>query len=175
MLEAIHRYFHQAADVLDLTPKVRDILLTPARVIKVAFVEEDDAGKLMHFTGFRVQHNNARGPFKGGLRYHPTMNEDHASALANLMTWKTAIVDVPYGGAKGGIDCDPSQLSHTLLARALAIGARDNVTVITVAIHGQPGSQKRDHEPAAATRQTWKRKPTLGAMNSYRRSEDRDR
>ena len=112
MLEAVHCYFHQAADVLDLTPKVRDILFMPARVIKVAFVEEDDAGKLMHFTGFRVQHNNARGPFKGGLRYHPTMNEDHVSALANLMTWKTAIVDVPYGGAKGGIDCDPSQMSR---------------------------------------------------------------
>ena len=112
MLEAIHRYFHQAADVLELTPKVRDILFTPARVIKVAFVEEDDAGKLMHFTGFRVQHNNVRGPFKGGLRYHPTMDEEDATAMANLMTWKSAIVDVPYGGAKGGIDCDPSQLSR---------------------------------------------------------------
>lgn len=86
MLEASHRYFHKAADVLDLAPKVRDILLTPVRVIKVAFVEEGDDGKLMHFTGFRVQHNNARGPFKGGLRYHPTMDEDLASALANLMT-----------------------------------------------------------------------------------------
>ncbi len=112
MLEETHRYFHQAADVLDLSPKVRDILLTPARVIKVKFVEEDDAGKLMHFTGFRVQHNNVRGPFKGGLRYHATMDEDHASALANLMTWKTAIVEVPYGGAKGGIDCDPAKLSR---------------------------------------------------------------
>lgn len=112
MLEETHRYFHQAADILDLSPKVRDILLTPARVIKVKFVEEDDEGRLMHFTGFRVQHNNVRGPFKGGLRYHPTMDEDHASALANLMTWKTAIVDVPFGGAKGGIDCDPSKLSR---------------------------------------------------------------
>lgn len=112
MLEAIQRYFHQAADVLELTPKLRDILFTPARVIKVAFVEEDDAGKLMHFTGFRVQHNNVRGPFKGGLRYHPTMDEEDATAMANLMTWKSAIVDVPYGGAKGGIDCDPSQLSR---------------------------------------------------------------
>ena len=117
MLEETHRYFHQAADVLDLAPKVRDILLTPARVIKVKFVEEDDAGQLMHFTGFRVQHNNVRGPFKGGLRYHPTMDEDHASALANLMTWKTAIVDVPYGGAKGGIDCDPSTLNRFELER----------------------------------------------------------
>jgi len=117
MLEACHRYFHRAADVLELTPKIRDILLTPNRVIKVEIVEEADDGQLMHFIGFRVQHNNARGPCKGGLRFHPTMDEDHASALAALMTWKTAIVDVPFGGAKGGIDCDPSQLSQFELER----------------------------------------------------------
>jgi glutamate dehydrogenase (NAD(P)+) len=117
VLEASHRYFHQAADVLDLAPKVRDILLTPSRVVKVEIVEEADDGQLMHYTGFRVQHNNSRGPCKGGLRYHPSMDEDHASALANLMTWKTAIVDVPFGGAKGGIDCDPSQMSRFELER----------------------------------------------------------
>ena len=112
MLEEAHRYFHGAADVLNLAPKVREILLTPVRVLKVEIVEEADDGHLMHFTGFRVQHNEARGPCKGGLRYHPSMDEDHASALANLMTWKTAIVDVPFGGAKGGIDCDPTQMSR---------------------------------------------------------------
>lgn len=117
MLEASHRYFHQAADVLGLSPKVRDILITPERVVKVEIVEEADDGKLMHFRGFRVQHSNVRGPCKGGLRFHPTMDEDHASALANLMTWKTAIVDVPFGGAKGGIDCDPSALSRFELER----------------------------------------------------------
>jgi glutamate dehydrogenase (NAD(P)+) len=117
MLEASHRYFHKAADVLDLTPKVREILLAPVRVIKVSFVEEGDDGRLLQHTGIRVQHNNARGPFKGGLRYHPTMDEDHAAALANLMTWKTAIVDVPFGGGKGGIDCDPANLSHLELER----------------------------------------------------------
>ncbi|MBW2289028.1 MAG: glutamate dehydrogenase [Deltaproteobacteria bacterium] len=117
MLEASHHYFHQAADVIGLAPKVREILLTPNRVIKVEIVEEADDGQLMHYTGFRVQHNNARGPCKGGLRYHPTMDEDHAAALANLMTWKTAIVDVPFGGAKGGIDCDPSQMSRFELER----------------------------------------------------------
>jgi glutamate dehydrogenase (NAD(P)+) len=117
MLEASHRYFHRAADVLSLPPKVRDVLLTPNRVIKVEIVEEADDGQLMHYTGFRVQHNSARGPCKGGLRYHPTMDEDHASALANLMTWKTAIVDVPFGGAKGGINCDPSQMSRFELER----------------------------------------------------------
>ena len=117
MLEASHRYFHRAADVLHLPPKVREVLLSPNRVVKVEIVEEADDGQLMHFTGFRVQHNNARGPFKGGLRYHPSMDEDHAAALANLMTWKTAIVDVPFGGAKGGIDCDPSQMSRFELER----------------------------------------------------------
>jgi len=117
MLEASHRYFNRAADALDLAPKVREILLSPNRIIKVEIVDEADDGQLMHFTGFRVQHANARGPYKGGLRYHPTMDEDHASALANLMTWKTAIVDVPFGGAKGGIDCDPSELTRFELER----------------------------------------------------------
>jgi glutamate dehydrogenase (NAD(P)+) len=117
MLEASHRYFHHAADVLNLAPKVREVLLTPNRVIKVEIVDEADDGQLMHYTGFRVQHNSARGPCKGGLRYHPTMDEDHATALANLMTWKTAIVDVPFGGAKGGINCDPSQMSRFELER----------------------------------------------------------
>jgi len=112
MLEASHQYFHRAADVLGLLPKVREVLLAPRRVVKVEIVEEADDGQLMHFTGFRVQHSSARGPCKGGLRFHPSMDEDHAGALANLMTWKTAIVDVPFGGAKGGIDCDPSQMSR---------------------------------------------------------------
>jgi len=117
MLEATHRYFNQAADVLNLAPKVREILLTPNRVVKVEIVEEADDGQLMHYTGYRAQHNSARGPCKGGLRYHPSMDEDHATALASLMTWKTAIVDVPFGGAKGGIDCDPSKMSRFELER----------------------------------------------------------
>ncbi len=117
MLEESHHYFNKAADVLGVSEKVREILITPRRIVKVELVTEGDDGRLLHFQGFRVQHNNARGPFKGGLRYHPTMDEDHAAALANLMTWKTAIADVPFGGAKGGIDCDPATLSRTELDR----------------------------------------------------------
>ena len=117
MLEATHRYFHDAASVLGLEDRIREILVTPRRVVKVEIVTEDDEGELMHHVGFRVQHNNRRGPYKGGLRYHPTMDEDHASALANLMTWKTAIVDVPFGGAKGGIDCNPHEMSTLELDR----------------------------------------------------------
>lgn len=115
MLHDTHVYFHRAAEVLGLPAKVTEILLTPLRSVKVEIVTEADDGSLLHHLGYRVQHNNARGPFKGGLRYHPAMDEDHAGALANLMTWKTAVVDVPFGGAKGGIDCDPSKLSQSEL------------------------------------------------------------
>ena len=112
MLEKIHYYFTKAADVLNLSDRIREILWTPIRVVKVNLVEVDDKGLLQHYMGYRVQHNKARGPMKGGLRFHPSMDEDHAAALANLMTWKTAIVDVPFGGAKGGINCDPLQMSE---------------------------------------------------------------
>ena len=117
MLEHSHYYFNKASDVLDLSDHIREILITPRRVVKVEIVTEDDEGELLHYVGFRTQHNNARGPYKGGLRFHPSMDEDHASALANLMTWKTAIAGVPFGGAKGGVACDPHTLSKTELNR----------------------------------------------------------
>ena len=84
---------------------------------RVEIITEADDGNLLHHMGYRVQHSGARGPMKGGLRYHPTMDEDHASSLASLMTWKNAVVDIPYGGAKGGINCDPGQLSEQELYR----------------------------------------------------------
>ena len=112
MLEESRAYFRNAANVLGLSDRVRDILLTPLRIVKVGLVTESDEGKLIKHTGYRVQHSRVRGPMKGGLRYHPSVDEDEATALANLMTWKTAVVDVPYGGAKGGINCDPSDLSE---------------------------------------------------------------
>jgi glutamate dehydrogenase (NAD(P)+) len=111
VLEASRHYFRKAADALELSPMVRDILMTPFRSVKVELVIESDAGELLHFLGYRIQHNRARGPLKGGLRYHPSVDEDEATALASLMTWKTAVVDIPYGGAKGGINCDPNTLS----------------------------------------------------------------
>ncbi|UCG72812.1 MAG: glutamate dehydrogenase [Chromatiales bacterium] len=117
MLDASHRFFHQGADALDVAPHLREILLTPNRIVKVELVIEADDGHLLHFHGYRVQHNRLRGPMKGGLRYHPSVDEDHASALAGLMTWKTAVVNVPYGGAKGGINCDPAELSRSELDR----------------------------------------------------------
>ena len=112
MLAESHFYFHKAADVLGLSDQVRTILLTPHRTVKVGIAIEGEDGELQSYEGYRVQHNLARGPMKGGLRFHPAMDEDHAAALANLMTWKTAVVDVPFGGAKGGINCDPHTLSE---------------------------------------------------------------
>jgi len=111
MLEESHYYFNKAAKILDLTSKVKDILITPRRVVKVEIVTEGKDGGILHHIGFRVQHDNARGPMKGGLRYHPSVDEDEATALASLMTWKTAVVNVPFGGAKGGINCDPQSLN----------------------------------------------------------------
>ena len=112
MLEESRHYFHQAAKVIGLSDKLREILLAPYRIVKVVVVTEGDDDKLKPHYGYRVQHNRSRGPMKGGLRYHPSVDEDEATALANLMTWKTAVVNIPYGGAKGGINCDPRELSE---------------------------------------------------------------
>jgi glutamate dehydrogenase (NAD(P)+) len=112
MLEASHRYFHKGADLFNLDDKLRAILLTPNRIVKAELALEGADGTIHHHIGYRAQHNNRRGPYKGGLRYHPAMDEDHAVALANLMTWKTAVVGVPFGGAKGGIDCDPNEMDR---------------------------------------------------------------
>ena len=94
MLEESQYYFNKAAKILDLNSKVKDILITPRRVVKVEIVTEGKDGGILHHLGFRVQHDNARGPMKGGLRYHPSVDEDEATALASLMTWKTAVVNV---------------------------------------------------------------------------------
>jgi glutamate dehydrogenase (NAD(P)+) len=134
MLSDSHFFFNKAADVLRLQDKVRHILLSPKRSIKVEIAIEDSNDELQHYTGYRVQHNNARGPMKGGLRFHPSMNEDHAAALANLMTWKTAVVDVPFGGAKGGIDCDPNTMSDKDLSLVTRLYVEQMKEVIGPAI-----------------------------------------
>ena len=92
-------------------------MITPDREVRVEVVIELDSGTIGNFIGYRVQHDNARGPFKGGLRYHPTVDVDEARSLASLMTWKTALVDLPFGGAKGGINCDPNKLSRGEMER----------------------------------------------------------
>lgn len=117
MLDAVQLFFSKAADHLELSDQLRNMMLTPHRVVKVEIITERDDGGLHHHLGYRVQHNKSRGPMKGGLRFHPSMDEDHAAGLASLMTWKTAVAKIPFGGAKGGINCDPSKLSTAELHR----------------------------------------------------------
>jgi len=109
--EAVQKYFDKAADQLELSESMRKLLVTCKREVQVEVPVEMDDGRLETLIGFRVQHNNARGPMKGGLRYHWEVNLDEVRALASLMTWKTAVVNLPYGGAKGGICVDPRKLS----------------------------------------------------------------
>jgi glutamate dehydrogenase (NAD(P)+) len=109
--------FDMAAEYLKLDPGLRLILRTPKRVMEVSIPVKLDNGQIKVFTGFRVQHNVARGPAKGGLRYHPNVTLDEVKALAAWMTWKTATVNLPYGGAKGGIICDPKHMSKGELER----------------------------------------------------------
>ncbi|MFO0889295.1 MAG: Glu/Leu/Phe/Val dehydrogenase dimerization domain-containing protein [Isosphaeraceae bacterium] len=115
--EATSHYFDQAARLLELSDNIRTLLVTPDREVRVEVVIELDSGQIGNFIGYRVQHDDARGPFKGGLRYHPLVDQDEARSLASLMTWKTALVDLPFGGAKGGINCDPTKLSRGELER----------------------------------------------------------
>lgn len=115
--EAAEQYFEEAASVLDLSSSMRKLLMTPEREIKVQVPIKRDNGEIATFVGYRMQHNSARGPMKGGLRYHHEVNADEVLALASLMTWKTAVVDIPYGGAKGGISVNTKDLSIDELER----------------------------------------------------------
>ncbi|HZZ74044.1 MAG TPA: Glu/Leu/Phe/Val dehydrogenase dimerization domain-containing protein [Pirellulales bacterium] len=115
--DATRLYFNKAADQLDLTDNMRRLLLTAKREIQVQIPIEMDNGELNTFIGYRVQHNDSRGPMKGGLRYHPEVDLDEVRSLAALMTWKTAVVNLPYGGAKGGIGIDPKRFSARELER----------------------------------------------------------
>jgi glutamate dehydrogenase (NAD(P)+) len=115
--EAATHYFQKAARIMDVGERIETLLATPLREVKVQVSIELDNGEIRTFQGFRVQHDNARGPMKGGLRFHPEVDADESLGLASLMTWKTAVVNLPYGGAKGGIAVDPSKLSLKELER----------------------------------------------------------
>jgi len=109
--------FDIAAEYLKLDAGLRQILRTPKRVLEVSIPTKMDNGQIKVFTGYRVQHNVARGPAKGGIRYHPGVTLDEVKALAMWMAWKTAAVNIPYGGGKGGVICDPKRMSKSELER----------------------------------------------------------
>src|ERR1700758_3655141 len=106
-----------AAEKLKLDAGLRQVLRSPRRALTLSLPIKMDNGTIKVFQGFRVQHSNARGPCKGGIRYHPNVTFDEVQALASWMTWKCATVNIPFGGAKGGIVCDPHRLSHGELER----------------------------------------------------------
>lgn len=111
LYDNVRMQFDHAADLMNLDPNVRQILSMTQNEIVVNFPVKMDNGQVKMFTGYRVQHNNALGPYKGGLRFHPAVNIDEVRALASWMTWKSAITSIPFGGAKGGIQMDPSEFS----------------------------------------------------------------
>jgi glutamate dehydrogenase (NAD(P)+) len=113
----VTKQYNKAADIINLEPNIRKILANTTNEIVIHFPVKMDDGHIEMFTGYRVQHNNALGPFKGGLRFHPDVDIDEVRALATWMTWKSAIVNIPFGGAKGGIQCDPSKYSMNELEK----------------------------------------------------------
>ena len=115
--ETTNYFVEQAFEILGMDTIMREILLTPSREVRVELIITRDDGSLGHYIGFRVQHDDTLGPFKGGLRYHPNVDLDHSRSLASLMTWKTALIGVPFGGGKGGIQVDPRDLSEQELER----------------------------------------------------------
>jgi glutamate dehydrogenase (NAD(P)+) len=116
-LEIVRHYFDKAADHMGLPDDVRVVFWTPYREVTVQIPVKLADGKIHVFSGYRIQHNGARGPYKGGVRFHPEVDVDEVRALASLMTWKTAVANVPFGGAKGGINCPAGDLSQAELQK----------------------------------------------------------
>ncbi|MGH9243396.1 MAG: Glu/Leu/Phe/Val family dehydrogenase [Acidimicrobiales bacterium] len=115
--EAVNVYFGEAAQIINLDEEMHAVLTSTYREISGQIPVRLDNGELMVLRGYRVQHNGARGPYKGGVRYHPNADLEEVRALASLMTWKTALLDIPFGGAKGGIEVDPTGMSPGELQR----------------------------------------------------------
>ncbi len=116
-LDIVRHYFDLAADHLKLPDDIRVVFWTPYREVTVQIPVKLSDGKTHVFSGYRIQHNGARGPYKGGIRFHPEVDVDEVRALASLMTWKTAVANVPFGGAKGGVNCPADDLEPAELQR----------------------------------------------------------
>lgn len=165
--EAVQFFFHDVADQLGIDDQTRAVLNGTYREIRVQLPVRRDDGTVDTFYGYRVQHNGARGPYKGGVRFHPMADLDEVRALASLMTWKTAIVDVPFGGAKGGVQVDPSKLSdseHERLTRrymaqvGYIVGVKRDIMAPDMNTNAQTMAWMMDawgrvhgHEPAIVT------------------------
>jgi glutamate dehydrogenase (NAD(P)+) len=114
-LDIVRFYFDRAVERLELPDDIRTVFWTPYREVTVQIPVKLSDGKVHTFTGYRIQHNGARGPYKGGIRYHPEVDIDEVRALASLMTWKTAVANIPFGGAKGGVNVPAENLDRSEL------------------------------------------------------------
>lgn len=146
LFENAVKQFNKAADVIDLPSDMREVLIKPKRELTVNFPVRMDDGTIRVFTGHRVQHNVARGPGKGGIRYHQNVSIDEVKALAFWMTWKAAVVNIPYGGAKGGVTVNPKELSDGELERlsrrffseiSIIVGPEEDIPAPDVNTNGQ--------------------------------------
>lgn len=165
--EAVSFFFEEAADMTGIDDATREVLGGTYREIRVQVPLRRDDGSLDVFYGYRVQHNGARGPYKGGVRYHPSADLDEVRALASLMSWKTALLDLPFGGAKGGVQVDATALSETELERltrrymtqvSYIVGTHRDImapdmgtSAQTMAWMMDAWGQKNGHEPAIVT------------------------
>ena len=116
-LDIVRHYFDRAVERLGLPDDIRVVFWTPYREVTVQIPVKLSDGKIHVYSGYRIQHNGARGPYKGGIRFHPEVDVDEVRALASLMTWKTAVANVPFGGAKGGVNCPADQLEPAELQK----------------------------------------------------------
>ena len=123
--EIVSHWFDEAAKRLDLRDDLAAVLRSSYREVQVQIPIKQSDGKIHVYHGYRVQHNGARGPYKGGIRFHPEVDLDEVRALAELMTWKTAIVGVPYGGAKGGVNVDPKKLDEATVGDNIGLLLKD--------------------------------------------------
>ena len=115
--DGTQHFFRKAARIMDVGERIETLLATPLREMRAQVSIELDSGEIRTFVGYRVQHDNSRGPMKGGLRFHADLDGPEVANLASLMTWKTAVMNLPFGGSKGGITCDPATLSAKELER----------------------------------------------------------
>ena len=165
--EAVTYFFHEAADAAGVDDATREVLSGTYREIRVQVPLRRDSGEKHVFYGYRVQHNGARGPYKGGVRYHPSADLDEVRALASLMTWKTALIDLPFGGAKGGVQVDPGSLTSPELERltrrymsqvSYIVGAHRDIMAPDMGTNAQTMAwmmdawgQRAGHDPAIVT------------------------
>src|SRR5437867_12675847 len=159
--------FERAANLINLDQYMRHILMRPFREVQVEVPVRMDDGRIEVFTGYRIQHNGARGPCKGGIRYHPDADHDEVLGLATIMTWKTALMEIPFGGAKGGVAVDPKRLSTLELERltrrftqriSIVLGPYRDIPAPDVATNAQvmawildDYSSRHGYTPAAVT------------------------